>query len=78
MIGSLKTQLDKKLEGLLKSYGYGLKGDRLIRYGKRGYVADYIYPYSFCSYYSAAEYLISIISDDDYYNKFKQITDTKD
>jgi hypothetical protein len=64
--------MDKKLNVLLRDFGYKLEGRVLISCGIKGYTSDQIVG-NFNSFLSAAEYLIPIIREEEYYNRYRAI-----
>lgn len=71
-MAALKTKLEAKLKVLLADHGYAVEGNLLIRKGLPGWSADRIAA-RVRSLFDAAEFLIPIVCEDEYYKRHKAI-----
>ena len=62
-----------KMERLLKDFGYRMAGDTLICCGIKGWSSDMVVG-RFKSLYEAVDYLCPIIRDDEYTERFTNLS----
>lgn len=68
-----KSSLDDRINTLLREYGFRLAGDTLINCGIRGFTSDSVMRGRYDSPLEAAEWLIPLVADDEYYNRLVAI-----
>lgn len=67
------SSFDRKLSALMRDYGYELRGSHLYSLGIRGFSSEWRMDSGHKSLYAAAESLIPIIRDDEYFARFQRI-----
>lgn len=67
------TNFDRKLAKLMHDYGYELRGTHLYSLGIRGFSSEWRMDSGYKSLFAAAESLIPIVRDDEYFSRFQRI-----
>jgi len=75
----MKLPIHKQLAILLRDYDYSYmeQSGTLIRKGIRGFCSDEIIPHKFRSIFSAVEYLIPIVREDEFSKRYRELTENK-
>jgi len=75
----MKQPIHKQLAMLLSNYDYSYieQTGTLIRKGIRGFCSDEIIPHKFRSIFAAVEYLIPIVREDEFSERYRKLTEEK-
>jgi hypothetical protein len=74
MTNKLAIERDEALVRLMRDFGYRLEGKTLIANAIKGWTSDQIQNGTYKSKFEAAEWLISVINNNEYSARFHKIT----